>query len=195
MPKGFIDKNTIGINVSPLVENREKKKGIVYSNFKNLIQNILDTTNCAVALIPHVVWESNDDRTILKKLYNEFKDNERVIMIEDCNCMQLKGYISRCRFFIGARTHATIAAYSTFVPTLVLGYSIKSRGIATDLFGSDENYVISIQDLLNEEDLYQAFLWILKNEEKIKEILKDRIPEVIADVNKLGKVIDMKLGD
>lgn len=78
-------------------------------------------------------------------------------MIEDCNCMQLKGYISRCRFFIGARTHATIAAYSTFVPTLVLGYSIKSRGIATDLFGSDENYVISIQDLLNEEDLYQAF--------------------------------------
>lgn len=155
----------------------------------------MDTTNCAVALIPHVVWESNDDRTILKKLYNEFKDNERVIMIEDCNCMQLKGYISRCRFFIGARTHATIAAYSTFVPTLVLGYSIKSRGIATDLFGSDENYVISIQDLLNEEDLYQAFLWILKNEEKIKEILKDRIPEVIADVNKLGKVIDMKLGD
>lgn len=195
LPKGFIDKNTIGINVSPLVENREKKKGIVYSNFKNLIQNILDTTDCAVALIPHVVWESNDDRTILKKLYNEFKDNERVIMIEDCNCMQLKGYISRCRFFIGARTHATIAAYSTFVPTLVLGYSIKSRGIATDLFGSDENYVISIQDLLNEEDLYQAFLWILKNEEKIKEILKDRIPEVIADVNKLGKVIDMKLGD
>lgn len=55
--------------------------------------------------------------------------------------------------------------------------------------------MISIQDLLNEEDLYQAFLWILKNEEKIKEILKDRIPEVIADVNKLGKVIDMKLGD
>ena len=155
----------------------------------------MDATDCAVALIPHVVWESNDDRTILKKLYNEFKDNERVIMIEDCNCMQLKGYISRCRFFIGARTHATIAAYSTFVPTLVLGYSIKSRGIATDLFGSDENYVISIQDLLNEEDLYQAFLWILKNEEKIKEILKDRIPEVIADVNKLGKVIDMKLGD
>ena len=40
LPKGFIDKNTIGINVSPLVENREKKKGIVYSNFKNLIQNI-----------------------------------------------------------------------------------------------------------------------------------------------------------
>ena len=160
LPKGFIDKNTIGINVSPLVENREKKKGIVYSNFKNLIQNILDTTNCAVALIPHVVWESNDDRTILKKLYNEFKDNERVIMIEDCNCMQLKGYISRCRFFIGARTHATIAAYSTFVPTLVLGYSIKSRGIATDLFGSDENYVISIQDLLNEEDLYLSLIHI-----------------------------------
>ena len=51
-------------------------------------------------------------------------------MIQDDNCMVIKGYISRCELFIGARTHATIAAYSTGVPTLVLGYSVKARGIA-----------------------------------------------------------------
>ena len=64
----------------------------------------------------------------------KYKDSGRVCIVDDCNCMQLKYDISKCRFFVGARTHATIAAYSTCVPTLVVGYSVKSRGIARDLF-------------------------------------------------------------
>lgn len=179
LPKGFIEGNTIGINLSPLVSRKEVKEGIVLENYTNLIQSILTNTDCAVALIPHVVWESNDDREVLSKLYEQFKDNERVVLIEDCNCMQLKGYISRCRFFIGARTHATIAAYSTCVPTLVLGYSIKSRGIAKDLFGSYENYVIGVDQLTDADKLTNAFAWIYKNEKNIKEKLVSFIPSYI----------------
>ena len=67
--------------------------------------------------------------------------------------MELKGYIARCRFFVGARTHATIAAYSSCVPTLVLGYSVKSRGIARDLFGNEENYVLPVQSLQEPDEL------------------------------------------
>ena len=133
---------------------KESRKGIVYDNFVYMMQWILENTECAIALIPHVVWEDNDDRTVLRELYNKFKNTGRVVLIDDCNCMQLKGYISRCRFFVGARTHATIAAYSTRVPTLVLGYSIKSRGIAKDLFGREKNYVISVQDLRKKENLF-----------------------------------------
>lgn len=55
--------------------------------------------------------------------------------------------------FIGARTHATIAAYSSLVPTLVVGYSVKARGIARDLFGTEKNYVLPVQLLRKEEDL------------------------------------------
>ena len=141
-----------------------------------MIQWILEHTDCAAALIPHVVWESNDDRTVLRKLYEEFADTGRVVLIEDCNCMQLKGYISRCRFFVGARTHATIAAYSSNVPTLVLGYSIKSRGIATDLFGTDENYVIPVQKLQEKEDLAEALQWIIRNENSIRNEIKGVLP-------------------
>ena len=50
----------------------------------------------------------------------------RVLLVGDHNCMELKGFIGRCRFFVGARTHATIAAYSSCVPTLAAGYSVKS---------------------------------------------------------------------
>ena len=160
LPEGFIENNTIGINLSPLIIRKESQKGIVIENFVYMMQWILENTDCSIALIPHVVWEDNDDRTVLKELYNKFKKSGRVVLIDDCNCMRLKGYLSRCRFFVGARTHATIAAYSTGVPTLVVGYSIKSRGIAKDLFGTDENYVISVQHLQEKNDLFRVFSWI-----------------------------------
>ena len=77
-------------------------------------------------------------------------------MIEDHNAMELKGYIARCRFMVVARTHASIAAYSTQVPTLVVGYSVKARGIAKDIFGTEENYVIPVQSLTKESELTEV---------------------------------------
>ena len=99
-------------------------------------------------------------------------------MIQDQNCEVLKGFIARCRFFVGARTHATIAAYSSCVPTLVSGYSVKARGIAKDLFGSEDHYVVSVQDLNRTDILTDAFCWVMEREEMIREHLKSVIPEV-----------------
>ena len=81
-------------------------------------------------------------------------------MIEDSPAEVLKGYISRCSFFVGARTHSTIAAYSTGVPTLVIGYSVKSRGIATDLFGTYDNYVLPVQELDDPQALIRSYEFI-----------------------------------
>ena len=129
-----------------------------------------------IALIPHVVWVSNDDRKPLKVLYDKFKDTNRVIMLDDYNCMELKGFISRCRMFIGARTHSTIAAYSTCVPTLVIGYSVKAKGIAKDIFGTYENYVLPVQSLSNKDDLINAFKWMKDNEDDIRKHLNEFMP-------------------
>lgn len=180
LPAGFQDGNTIGINLSPLVARKEAKPGIVLENYIRLIRYILEHTDCSVALIPHVVWRDNDDRTVLKELYDAVGCPERVILIDDHNCMQLKGFISRCRFFIGARTHATIAAYSTCVPTLVMGYSTKSRGIATDLFGTDAHYVLPVQELTEPDALTDAFRWIMEHEQQIRSRLEAVMPEYIA---------------
>ena len=145
-------------------------------NYEGLIKYIIDTTDMQIALIPHVVWDNNDDRKPLRVLYNKFKDTGRVVMLEDHNCMELKGYISRCRFFIGARTHATIAAYSTCVPTLVIGYSVKAKGIAKDIFGTYENYVLPVQSLSNKDDLINAFEWMKGNEDDIRKYLNEGMP-------------------
>ena len=94
----------------------------------------------------------------------------------DGNCCELKGYIARCRFFVGARTHATIAAYSTCVPTLVVGYSVKSRGIAQDLFGTEEGYVLPVQGLGSVDDLKLSFQGMLEKETQEKSKLVEVIP-------------------
>ncbi|WRK52195.1 hypothetical protein SD457_17285 [Coprobacillaceae bacterium CR2/5/TPMF4] len=49
-----------------------------------------------------------------------------------------------------------------------MGYSVKARGIAQDLFGSYENYVVSAQGLEDENMLVSAFKFLMKNEMKIK---------------------------
>lgn len=177
LPKGFIDKDTVGINISPMIMKNESTIGITMKNYIKLIEYILDNTKMNVALIPHVIWEdNNDDRVPSRELYNKFKNTGRIIIIEDNNCEVLKGYISRCRIFIGARTHSTIAAYSTCVPTLVVGYSIKAKGIANDIFGSYENYVLPVQALNTDNDLTLAFKWLKDREKEVKAHLKEFMP-------------------
>ena len=187
-PKGFIDGNTVGLNVSPMVIQREDTGGVVFENYRQLIRAILSETDCAVALIPHVIWNGNDDRTVLRGLYAEFAGNDRIVLIEDHNCMELKEIISHCRFFIGSRTHATIAAYSTCVPTVVLGYSIKSRGIAKDLFGTAEKYVVPVEDLTDQMCLTEAFRWLKHNEVSIKKILEKKMPSYIDEAKQIQEL-------
>jgi len=101
----------------------------------------------------------------------------------------LKGLISKCKFFIGARTHATIAAYSSIVPTIVLGYSVKSRGIAEDLFGKEDNYVLSVTDL-DEGVLVNEFIKLEENSEKIKSQLRSAMPMYRELVYKEREALD-----
>ena len=174
LPSGFEIKNTIGVNVSPLVMRLEKSKGNILKNYEKLIEYILLNTECKIALIPHVVWKSNDDREPLYYLYEKYKESGRVILVADHNCMQQKYIISQCRIFVGARTHATIAAYSMGVPTVVVGYSVKARGIAIDLFGTEKNFVVSAQKMENEYELVQVVEWMLEHEMAISERLQEK---------------------
>lgn len=175
LPKGWKENDTIGLNFSPLVMERNPK---AMEAIIDLVKYILEETKSVIALTPHVMEDGNDDSEILKVLYDMFKDTNRIILLpNNLTAVQYKGYIARMRFFIGARTHATIAAYSNCVPTMVLGYSIKSRGIAKDLFG-EEKLVLGINDISNIEKLTKEFDELLRDEQGIRKILEKRIPMI-----------------
>lgn len=182
LPERFIPKKTVGINVSPLIEKLESKEGIVKKSFQALVQYIIDNTDYQIALIPHVVSDGNDDRRILRKIYEDATDKARVCMVDDQDCRSLKGVISQCCLFVGARTHATIAAYSSFVPTLVVGYSTKAMGIARDLFGTEEGFVIRIEDLEDPTQLLNSFIQLDANKLEIAEKLMSTLPDYTRNI-------------
>ncbi len=177
LPANFAQGRTIGINISPMIVDHEKVEGITLANYKKLMEHILTSSDYSIALIPHVVRSNNDDRQVLSKLYENYKGNDRVILFEDMPCRKLKYIISKCRAFVGARTHATIAAYSSSVPTLVVGYSVKARGIARDLFGTEENYVLPVQALARPQELINAYEWIMEREQEIRVRLAEIMPK------------------
>ncbi len=190
LPKEFDEKNTVGVNVSPLIMKYTPQAQLLFENYIRLIQYILDEKKMNVCLIPHVVQNGNDDREPLRKLYERFRGTGRVCMVDDCPATELKGYIARCRFFVGARTHATIAAYSSGVPTLVVGYSVKSRGIAQDLFETEKQYVLSAQNVKSENELKDSFAWLVDHEKQVKDRLNRVLPGYIQRAGEAIRYLD-----
>ena len=161
----------------------------VLSAYTKMIEWILSNTDNNVMLIPHVM--KNLDLKVLRLLYSKFTDNKRVFLIEneELNAKQLKYLISNCIFYIGARTHSTIAAYSSCVPTLVLGYSVKSIGIAKDLFGTSDGYVVPVKNLSSDEVLVKALSRLYENKEQIKEKLENEtMPDYIEKTWSAGEM-------
>ena len=175
--RGLEGREVIGLNLSPMAQALEKKAGLTTEAYRHLIRFLLQQTEVGIALIPHVVWKNNDDRLPLSLLEAEFRESGRVFLVPDMDCRKLKGIIAGCSFFVGARTHATIAAYSSCVPTLVLGYSVKSRGIARDLLGTEEGTVCPVQKLGAKEELTAAFRNLYDKKEELALRLKAEMPD------------------
>ena len=175
LPEGFLDNKTLGFNFSPLIFGRNpQSKEAAFQ----LVEHILATTDFNMALVPHVTIAISNDYETLKEFLEKYKETKRVFLLpNNLNATEYKGYIARMRFFIGARTHATIAAYSTGVPTMVLGYSVKSKGIAKDIFG-EEKLVLGIEEISDPEKLIAKFEEMKQEELMLKEILRNKIPHI-----------------
>ena len=186
LPEGFVPGQTVGINLSPLILARERVDGVVMESYVRLLRFLLAQTELHIALIPHVVWPGSDDRVPLGALYRAFRDTGRVCMVSDRSCTELKDLISRCRFFVGARTHAVIAACSSGVPALTLGYSVKARGIARDLFGTEAGHVLPVQTLEDPQALTRAVRAMMEREREDRQQLRAALPQILKRARSAG---------
>lgn len=170
-PLEFQVENYVAVNISPIIinENSSMKKAL-----EELMDYILIFTNLNIVLIPHCVVSVNNDCDVLRKFYRP--RNKRIYLVSDqLSAGQYKTIISKAKFGVFARTHAAIAAYSSSVPTLALGYSVKAHGIAYDLNMSD--FVLDANKIQYPGELIKCFKKLTDNEEKIRKELDRRIPE------------------
>lgn len=176
LPEFMKSSDLIGLNISNFVLNGFSLDTHFGKEITEVIDYIIEKTNLKIALFPHVLWKSQDDRIVSAQIFNKYKKTGRIWIFET----EKNGYcairyaISKCRYFIGARTHAVISAYSTCVPTIAIGYSIKSIGIAKDL-GLD-NYLVVDSKNIRRNVLLNSFLLLIKNETDIKAHLQQIIP-------------------
>ena len=156
-----------------------------------LIEYILYNTDLEIVLIPHVFWPQQDDRIVcnLVKESSSISARIHVLDTEKMNYCQIRYAISKCRFFIGARTHAMISAYSTATPSLALSYSIKSKGIAKDL-GLDDRLIVDYKTVNGPDDLIERFEYMMANEASIRMHLQLIMPDYIKKAYSAKTVID-----
>lgn len=151
----------LGLNVGWLIDYLRRRAGRsegVVGEVADFVRDVIQRTNYAVLLVPHVAPLNgdpyNNDELFNQQLLQALGGaSTRLAQVPGgLNAAQLKHVISRCRFLVGGRTHATIAGFSSGVPTLSVAYSVKAKGINRDLFG-DERYV------LQTPELSRATLW------------------------------------
>lgn len=173
----------LGFNISPLIQKFRpagEPKEVLQKEVVSFIKNILDKSSTSIVLIPHVDpldgIENNSDTHYMREILSMCGNyGSRLTMVPNTlNAAQLKFVLSKCTYFIGARTHATIGALSCLVPTISIAYSIKAKGLNKDLFGN-EDCVLETPHV-NTASLHEYFQYLIANRESIIAILTQRVP-------------------
>lgn len=195
LPFGFEDGNMIGINISNLILSGHygASQEMILESYHKLIDDILKNTNLKIILIQHI-FNNGFDLEAVSKLYQLYEKEERVLLLqaEHINSLQIKYIISKLRILVTARTHAAIAAYSTGVPVLAISYSIKSVGIAKDIFGEAENFVLPLSQMQTGNELKDLFIKLLQVEDEVRKYLLDVMPSYKAKSLQFGEVLQIE---
>ncbi|MEM7777761.1 MAG: polysaccharide pyruvyl transferase family protein, partial [Pseudomonadota bacterium] len=131
----------VGLNVSGLLMSggysRSNQFGLM-GDYPTLIRRILtwfqEQPDTEVHLVGHVQSETQpveDDQRAGEALAAEFPGS--IVAPVFHSPSEAKSYIAGLDFFMGARMHATIAAFSSGVPVVPMAYSRKFRGVFSTL--------------------------------------------------------------
>ena len=130
----------VGINVSGLLMGggyTGRNEFGLKMDYPGLIRDLIryfqaHPDGCEVHLVPHVIVRSGpmigeDDYRASKALAEEFPGSVLAPAFESPS--EAKTYIAGLDFFMGARMHACIAAFSSGVPVMPMAYSRKFEGL------------------------------------------------------------------
>lgn len=171
-----IEEGAIGVNISPLMA--KYWTGGSYEQLvllaAQIVRKIYERTLRKIYLIPHVVSPHSNDHAFMEDVVSLLDGVDVELVGEHYNAAETKWIISEMAVFAGARTHSTIAALSSGVPTLSFAYSIKAKGINRDIFGH-EDYCVADKDR-DPFFIAEKVKAMLDKEERIRGELCDILP-------------------
>lgn len=181
----FIERFPIGLNLSPLMK-LYTDSATWTDKAKECIRKLVETNIAPVLLIPHVFYPTQNDYEFLAKAAEDLTDlkDRLAIVPPSLSAAEYKWIISRTRAFAGSRTHSTIAAFSSCVPTISIGYSLKSTGLNEDIYGHTD-WRIKVADL-TPDLLAEKFEEIIAKESDVRNQLDSVIPDTIERAYSAG---------
>ena len=192
-----LDEEAIGLNLSPLMAKYVTGGDLKAwaSKAASIIEGVAKTTEMPVYLIPHVTNPTSNDHEFMQRALSLITDrNGNITLISpEYNAAETKWIISQMAFFAGARTHSTIAALSSGVPTLSFAYSIKAQGINRDIFGHT-NYCMEPTDL-DAEGVADQVTSMLDKSAAIRNDLAGRLPGVQRAASHAGMGLKHLIGE
>jgi len=192
-----IEEGAIGLNLSPMMANYvtggdlERWTDMAAA----IIAEVARTTERQIYLIPHVTNPDSNDHTFMQGALSLIPGkNDNIILVSPrFTATETKWIISQMALFAGARTHATIAALSSDVPTLSFAYSIKAQGINRDIFGH-ARYCLDPVDL-DAKGVTDRVISMLDQETSIRMDLCERIPVIQRSALHAGKELKQIIGE
>lgn len=160
----------VGLNLSPVLAKYTAGGDLAswIGQAVELTEHLAAAVDLPLLLVPHVCGRNAaahiDDWSLMDSVQRRLQPSlqQRVLLLPpSLTCQQLKWVIKQTQVFVGARTHATIAALSSMVPCISLAYSRKAWGINKMVFGHTE--------------------WVLPPESLGPKLLSDRVKSLLRD--------------
>lgn len=187
----------VGLNVSALLWHggytRDNQFGLT-ADYKKTVQRIIDfflaQKDVRLHLIAHVVDTERtveNDYAVAFDIWREQQSDRLTLAPLFLSPVDAKNYIAGMDFFMGARMHSTIAAFSAGVPVVPMAYSRKFTGLFVDSLGYDHVANLTVDDSFS---VFETITECFANRMRLKQevafqmdtIIKVRKDQVINDL-------------
>lgn len=175
----------VGLNISALLWHGgytgDNQFGLI-TDYQLVVRQIIDyflsQPNVKLHLVSHVVSAERmveNDYAVAFDLTKEYNSPNLVLAPFFLSPIDAKDYISGLDFFMGARMHATIAAFSSGVPVVPMAYSRKFNGLFVDTLGYEHIVDLKVDSESDSFDKVQDFY-------KHRQMLKSEIEKADSSI-------------
>lgn len=173
----------VGISASSVVEELCRQGGIDYpQQLAAFVRHLIDDCGYGVVIFAHSARPGrtkpkNNDLPVCRVTAEYVDRPENCLFVDDVlNAEQLRVLIGRCRFLVASRFHAMISGLATETPTMLLGWSHKYKEVL-EVFGL-EDFALDYT-ALSGDALRDLFDRLERDEQKVRELIRRRLPDVI----------------
>lgn len=182
----------VGINISALLWNggytRDNQFGL-QCDYQALVRQLIDCflkqDKVKVHLVPHVVGAERhieNDYAVSYDLWREYKNPNLILAPFALGPIEIKSYMAGLDFFMGARMHATIGAFSSGVPVVPMAYSRKFNGLFLDTLSY--NHMVDMKTMDN-EDIVEIIRNAFERRNELKDTINQRMNGIVSERKKV----------